>query len=1182
MYVRLLTKRREVKVPVANSLDSKFFCLCIFAMFLCVLVGCGRDEDPLTPEERAWLDAHDRKIVLAGESGWPPISFLDENGRFAGINADYCRLIEQRLGFRFKIEKVGSFQKILDKAQAGQVDVIMGLMPTPKRSQFLSFTEAYFEISSVILTRRDRAGPLTCDDLAGERVAVAEGFVYVDYFKDNYPELKLIPVATTVEGISRLSAGEFDAMVAELPTSSYIIEKEGLTNLRVAGFAGQKVHLAIGCRKDSPHLQSILSKGLALISDRERVAIHRKWIGLRQEVQRPTILSVLLPFAACLFAVVLIVVAWRSKRKRRLRRAAAEGEVPIGKLRAVVIKRKNLRVSLAVACILVLASLVLIVTIRRPPEDLLTPRERAWLREHEGQLVVAPDPHAPPIDFFDEEGNWKGIGAEMFMLVEKKLDIRFKVRRLDSWSQVMEKIRTGEVSAVSAVTKTPLRSEFMVFTEPYAITPAVIVTRKEYKGKLKLEDMRAMRIAVTKDYSLHEYVRTRYDYLDLVPVTDELTGLRMTSFGQVDAMLVYMADASYLVRKDGITNLRIAGETEYFSKLSIGIRNDRPILRDILSKGLAQITQKERDDIYRKWVHLGRIPFYQKRSFWLAASGVSAVVFAIVLITLAHSIGLRRMVAQRTTELSKELHERELAEEALGEANRKLLTLMGNLPGIAYRSANDRDWTFSFVSEGCAELTGYPPEDLIGSRRVSYHNVIHPDDRQPVWDQVQAAVKEKRPFILEYRIRTSSGEEKWVWEKGQGVFSPEGELLALEGFIVDTTERRKAEEELRNLRNYLRNIIDSMPSVLIGVDAEGRVTQWNRLAQRETGIDATSALGRKLEEVFPRLAVEMEKIHKAMAERQTQQDLKRPHQKEGVTHFEDVTVYPLVANGIEGAVIRLDDATERVRIEEIMVQSEKMLSIGGLAAGMAHEINNPLAGILQNVQVIRNRITGDMPKNTRTAEECGTTMEALRSYLERREVLSMIDSVANSGQRAAQIVSNVLSFSRKAEMKPTPNDIGELLDKTVELALSDYDLRKKYDFRKIEIVRQYDAGIPKVPCEASKIQQVFLNVLKNGAEAMAGNEDQKEEPRFTFRTRRQGDMVRVEIQDNGPGMSETVRKRVFEPFFTTKGVTAGTGLGLSVSYFIITKDHGGTMSVESEPGFGSTFVVCLPLKGAEQ
>ncbi len=401
--------------------------------------------------------------------------------------------------------------------------------------------------------------------------------------------------------------------------------------------------------------------------------------------------------------------------------------------------------------------------------------------------------------------------------------------------------------------------------------------------------------------------------------------------------------------------------------------------------------------------------------------------------------------------------------------------------------------------------------------------------------------------------------------------------------IRNITERKQHEEELRRLRNLLSNIINSMPSVLVGVDMEGRVTHWNREAEKITGLKADQARGSTLVDVFPELAGEMEKVAQAIRDREPLKDEKIPSRKIGnEIRYSDITVYPLIPDGVEGAVIRMDDVTERVRIEEMVIQSEKMLSVGGLAAGMAHEINNPLAGILQNVQVIRNRIRSGLNKNDLVAKECGTSVEVIESYVEKRGIFAMIDAVMESGRRASKIVDNMLSFSRKSESNFAPHNMAVLLDKTVELASNDYNLKKKYDFRQIEIIREYEEKLPDLMCEGSKLQQVFLNLLKNGAQAMAEKTHKQEPPRFILRVKKEDGMVRVEIEDNGPGMDEATRKRIFEPFFTTKGVGVGTGLGLSVSYFIITENHSGTMVAESTPGKGTNFIIRLPLNNVER
>ena len=410
-------------------------------------------------------------------------------------------------------------------------------------------------------------------------------------------------------------------------------------------------------------------------------------------------------------------------------------------------------------------------------------------------------------------------------------------------------------------------------------------------------------------------------------------------------------------------------------------------------------------------------------------------------------------------------------------------------------------------------------------------------------------------------------------------------LLVVIALAYGLIRSKRAEETLRKAESFISNIINSMPSILVGVDSNGKVTHWNSRAKDVTGVTYDEAVGRPLELAFPRLLPEMERVRAAMRTREVSVQSRQAHSNNNATCFEDVTVFPLVSNGVEGAVIRLDDVTEKVRLEEMMVQSEKMLSVGGLAAGMAHEINNPLAGMIQTASVMKDRLTNiEMPANIRAAEAAGIQMSAISEYMEARGIPKMLRRIGESGARAADIVANMLQFARKSSSTVSSHDLVEVLDQCLDLAGSDYDLKKRYDFRQITVVKKYQENIPPIPCEKSKIQQVLLNILRNGAEAMQENPDSSsEEHRFVLTlSQSDPDWVRIEIEDNGPGMDEEKRKRVFEPFFTTKPVDMGTGLGLSVSYFIITENHNGVLKVESTKGRGTKFIIELPVGGARK
>jgi PAS domain S-box-containing protein len=271
-----------------------------------------------------------------------------------------------------------------------------------------------------------------------------------------------------------------------------------------------------------------------------------------------------------------------------------------------------------------------------------------------------------------------------------------------------------------------------------------------------------------------------------------------------------------------------------------------------------------------------------------------------------------------------------------------------------------------------------------------------------------------------------------------------------------------------------------------------------------------------------------------------------------------------------------DDITEHKEVEELRLQTEKMVSLGGLAAGMAHELNNPLGIILHAVENLERRLSPDLPANRPIASEVGVDLVAVGAYMERRGVRRYLGAMREAVDRAAGIIRTMLEFSRRQRSdEVAPCSIEEIVETALQLASSDYDLRSKVDFRSIRIVRELAADTPQILCAAGEMVQVVLNIIKNAAEAMAGMSIEGGS-QIAIRARADGPFARLELQDNGPGMDEATRHRIFEPYFSTKGPGGGTGLGLAVVYFIVTRRHGGTITVDSTPGQGATFVLKLP------
>ncbi|MFS2158729.1 ATP-binding protein [Pseudomonas sp. Pseusp122] len=397
---------------------------------------------------------------------------------------------------------------------------------------------------------------------------------------------------------------------------------------------------------------------------------------------------------------------------------------------------------------------------------------------------------------------------------------------------------------------------------------------------------------------------------------------------------------------------------------------------------------------------------------------------------------------------------------------------------------------------------------------------------------------------------------------------------------LEVKVRSKIEKKLTGFQNYLNSIIDSMPSALIALDEQLYVTQWNQEAGALSGTPLDEALNQPIFLAFEPMKAFLPQIkHTVESHSVTKIERVTWIRNDEPRHYA-LTFYPLTGGAGRGVVIRIDDITQRLSLEEMMVQSEKMLSVGGLAAGMAHEINNPLGAILHNVQNIRRRLSPDLPKNLEQAEQTGITLEAVNQYLESREVPKLLDGIQQAGGRAAKIVSHMLSFSRRSNREMAPCDLPALIDQAVEIASNDFDLAIGFDFKGQAIIRQFDPELGPVPGTANELEQVLLNLLKNAAQAIHQRDDDSEPGRIIMRTRLNPPWAEIQVEDNGVGMPEQVRKRIFEPFFTTKEVGQGTGLGLSVSYFIITNNHKGQMEVQSTQGQGTCFTLRLPLSGS--
>jgi len=561
--------------------------------------------------------------------------------------------------------------------------------------------------------------------------------------------------------------------------------------------------------------------------------------------------------------------------------------------------------------------------------------------------------------------------------------------------------------------------------------------------------------------------------------------------------------------------------------------------------------------------------------------------------------------------------ELKLAERALKESRRQLATLLGNLPGMAYRCRNDRRWTMDFVSQGSEALTGYAPARLQGSEGVTYSDIIHEEDRERVWEDVQEALAHKAPFEIQYRIVTAGGDLKWAWEQGMGVFDRKGELRAIEGFVSDITGRVDAERERsrsqKRYRTLFNMMLDGFALHELVRDESGRACDYvflevNPSFEAVTGLMADDVLGRRAGEVMPGLEPTWVELYaqvvesgeplrfekySAVLDRHFEVFAYRMQDEQFATVFRDVTERKKAEDKARSLTMELErrvsertaelweansalqdtnralrSSREKIKATQAqLIESKKMAALGGLVAGVAHEINTPV-GV-------------GVTAASHLAEKTESFGKLLASgALKRSELQQYLDICAEASRmilanlkRAAELIQSFKQVAvDRTSQKRREFVLGTFFD---EVLLSLKPALKLTEHR-VEVVCEEGLAMDSYPGALSQILTNFvMNSLLHGF-------DENEAGTLRIEAAGEGDMVRLRYADDGRGMDARVREKIFEPFFTTKRGQGGSGLGMHLVYNLVTQTLGGRIECVSSPGEGTAFTIMMPRIRSEE
>lgn len=376
-------------------------------------------------------------------------------------------------------------------------------------------------------------------------------------------------------------------------------------------------------------------------------------------------------------------------------------------------------------------------------------------------------------------------------------------------------------------------------------------------------------------------------------------------------------------------------------------------------------------------------------------------------------------------------------------------------------------------------------------------------------------------------------------------------------------------EQLRSSDSYIKDILASMPLMLVSLNKEGRVTQWNKQVEEVSGIPAEQALGKTLWEAYPTVSITPEQIQQVMhknAPIHLKQSLR------STAHF-DITIYPLQGQTEAGVVILVDDISKQTAAENMLIHNDKMSFMGELASTMAHDINVPLQAILMDLKSFQHTL----------AEKA--TVQTVADDKQARQLNTILQDMSSKGDQVSTIISNLLAFARSRHEKKQFVDIVDVMENAISLANDVVSVSADLPFSKVTLVRNFEKNLPLTPCYITELQQVFISVFRHACHALelklaAASTDPEFTPTIKIILAECYDSLWIKIQHNGVGLSNEEQMCLFEPFFSNKapGTDFDAGHRLSFSHYIVTEQHKGQMAVTSDVNVGSTIHMQLPIQ----
>ena len=497
----------------------------------------------------------------------------------------------------------------------------------------------------------------------------------------------------------------------------------------------------------------------------------------------------------------------------------------------------------------------------------------------------------------------------------------------------------------------------------------------------------------------------------------------------------------------------------------------------------------------------------------------------------------------------RDITERKKREEMLRASEEDFRNLFEHVACGVFISS--KEGKFLNANHALLDMLGYDEKDEFLNIDIANDLYVRPEERQKFKEMIE---RDGRVIDYEVEFKRKDGSTVPVLLTGHARYDQQGNVIGYEGLNLDITRRKLMERQLKEAHDFINKIIQSSPNSITATDMKGNILIWNRAAEETIGYKAADVIGK----------MNIQKIYPDEMARKVMQMLRKPEQG-GVGRL---NAHPMVYMRQDGTVIEgtlsaaiiydssgneiatvgsFVDLKERLEMEralrrtqEQLLQSEKLAAMGRLTSQIAHELNNPLYGIMNTLELLKTEISPES---------------------KRRKILEM---ALSETVRLSELLRKMLSFSKPDQEEKQAVDLNTVLDEILLLH------EKQLQENDIKIKMSFAETLPHINASKDQLRQVFLNLVANARDAMPDGGT------LSVRTEADKENVKIEISDTGIGIKEEHIKKIFDSFFTTKDTVKGVGLGLSVCYGFI-KDHGGDIKVKSNVGEGTTFSIAFPV-----